>query len=360
LLSFDEIAGQGAAVEMLRGLLGTGRIPHALLFHGSEGVGKATAARVFAAALVCERDGELACGRCSSCSLLESGNHPDMLVVGRLTRAEIRKIDKKRGRAPLASHVPDAAEGDLGAQILVDQIRKLTELVGLRPRQGRRRVFLVDPAERMNREAQNALLKTLEEPPERTVLILVSGRPHLLLPTVRSRCFSVGFADLRAEDLVAVLEAKGVPAEEAEARAALAEGSVGRALSLDLDERRERRREIYEMLETLSSGPSALEQLPAMAASLAGKDEPTLLDGLRLLQGLLRDAARAGSGSGDERLLHADLAPGLIELSRRLGSERAAVLVRSVDRLRGDLRFNTNRVLIAEALLAAVAGGPLP
>jgi hypothetical protein len=97
-----------------------------------------------------------------------------------------------------------------------------------------------------------------------------------------------------------------------------------------------------------------------MAASLAGKDEPTLLDGLRLLQGLLRDAARAGSGSGDERMIHADLAQGLTDLGRRLGPERAAVLVRGVDRLRGDLRFNTNRVLIAEALLAAVAGGPLP
>jgi DNA polymerase-3 subunit delta' len=356
LLSFDEIAGQRAAVEMLRGLLGSGRIPHALLFHGSEGVGKATTARTFAAALVCGEGGGLACGQCHSCSLIGSGNHPDLLRVGRLTRAEI----KNKERARLVSHVTDASEGELGALILVDQIRKLNQLVGLRPRQGRRRVFLVDPAERMNREAQNALLKTLEEPPERSLLILVSARPHLLLPTVRSRCFSVGFADLPAEVLVPLLEASGVSAEEAEARAALSEGSVGRALSLDIDERRERRREVYEMLDSLSSGPAALERLPAMAASLAGKDEPTLLDGLRLLQGLLRDAARAGSGSGDERMIHADLAQGLTDLGRRLGPERAAVLVRGVDRLRGDLRFNTNRVLIAEALLAAVAGGPLP
>jgi hypothetical protein len=96
-----------------------------------------------------------------------------------------------------------------------------------------------------------------------------------------------------------------------------------------------------------------------MAAALAGKDEPTLQDGLDLMQGLLRDAARAGADAGDG-LIHADLAPGLNDLARQLGPDRAAELVRSVERARGDLRFNTNRLLIAEALLAAVAGGPLP
>jgi DNA polymerase-3 subunit delta' len=355
VLSFDEILGQPAAVGLLRGVLASGRVPHACLFHGPQGVGKATTARAFAAALVCDRGGDEGCGECVSCSLIASDGHPDVLRVGRLTRNEILKKDKGR----LDTHVPDAPEGDLGSQILVDQIRTLNGLVGLRPRQGRRRVLLIDPADRMNREAQNGLLKTLEEPPSRSVLILVSARPHLLLPTVRSRCFSVGFKLLRATELAGVLVARGIEDDEARARAALAEGSLGQALALDLDARRERRKEIFEMLEALSAGPSAVERLPAMAAALAGKDEPTLLDGLHLLQGLLRDAARAGTDAG-EALIHADLARDLTGLARRLGAARAAELVRSVDRLRGDLRFNTNRLLIAEALLAAVAGGPLP
>jgi DNA polymerase-3 subunit delta' len=358
MMRFDEILGQPAAIEMLRGVLGTGRVPHALLFHGPEGVGKSTVARAFAAALVCERSDEAACGDCATCSLLASGNHPDFLPVGRLTRKEIKGKETSR----LATHVGDASEGELGSRILVDQVRKLNELVALRPRQSRRRVFLIDPAERMNREAQNALLKTLEEPPERSALILVSARPHLLLPTVRSRCFSVGFSALRPADLAPLLEARGIPREEVHVRAALSEGSVGQALSLDLEARRERRGEIFEMLDALSSAPAAVERLPAMAASLAGKDEPTLLDGLALLQGMLRDAARTATSEegGDERLIHADLADALTGLGRRLGAGRAAGLVSSVERLRGDLRFNTNRVLTAEALLAAVAGGPLP
>jgi len=356
MMRFDEILGQPAAIEMLRGVLAKGRVPHALLLHGPDGVGKATVARAFAAALVCERGDDAACGDCASCALLASGNHPDFLLVGRLTRKEIKGKETSR----LATHVSDASEGELGSSILVDQVRRLNELVALRPRQGPRRVFLIDPAERMNREAQNALLKTLEEPPERSVLILVSARPHLLLPTVRSRCFSVGFSALRPADLAPLLEAHGIPRDEAHVRAGLSEGSVGQALSLDLEARRERRREVFEMLDALSSSPAAVERLPAMAASLAGKDEPTLLDGLALLQGMLRDAARVAAGDGSGCLIHADLEDALTGLGRRLGAARAADLVSSVERLRGDLRFNANRVLIAEALLAAVAGGPLP
>ena len=112
------------------------------------------------------------------------------------------------------------------------------------------------------------------------------------------------------------------------------------------------------MLEALAGGTRSLDRLPAMAASLAGKDVATLTDGLDLAQGLLRDAARqttAGSG-----LMHVDMEAGLTRLGRSLGPTRAAELVVGVERLRGDLRLNVNRTLIAETLLAAIAGGPLP
>jgi DNA polymerase-3 subunit delta' len=355
VLKLHEIAGQTAAVEMLRRVLRSGRVPQALLFHGAEGVGKATAATAFAAALLCEREGDAPCGACDSCSLIDKNGHPDFLLVGRLTRKEIQKKETSR----LATGTPDAGEGDLGAQILVDQVRKLNGLVGLRPRLGRRRVFLIDPAECMNREAQNALLKTLEDTPDHSVLILASSRPHLLLPTVRSRCFGVGFASLRADDLARLLASRGISRDEAAARAALSSGSPGRALALNLEERHERRREIYEILETLSSGTRGLEGLPAMAVVLAGKDESTLRDGLDMLEGLLRDALRTGA-TDDDGLIHPDLAGELRRVADRIGTRRAAQLVSSVERLRGDLRFNTNRTLIAEALLVAVAGGPLP
>jgi len=340
VLSFDEIVGQPTALHVLRGVLSTRRLPHALLFHGPAGVGKATTALTFAATLVCERDAQQACGSCDSCGLIARGNHPDLLRVTRLTRKEIDRQD----RARLSTQDPEAAEGDLGSLILVDQIRTLNGLVGLRPRQGRRRV----------------LLKTLEEPPERSLLVLISSRPHLLLPTVRSRCFSVGFTAMRANELSAVLEARGISRTEAAARAALAAGSLGDAIALDLDARRERRQTVYEMLDTLSGGSPAIDKLPAMAAALAGKDQATLLDGLDMAQALLRDAARADCVDGAEGLVHADLVRDLERLGGRLGSDRAATLVAGVDRLRASLRINANRTLIAETLLAAVAGGPLP
>ena len=357
MLRFAEILGQPTVVEQLRRLLVTDRVPQALLFHGPEGVGKATTASTFAAALVCERSGEVPCLDCAGCALAASGNHPDFLRVGRLTKTEVGK-DSTKSR--LATQKPDAAEADLGSQILIDQIRTLTRLIGLRPRHAGRRTFVIDPAESMGREAQNSLLKTLEEPPERSVLILVSARPYLLLPTVRTRCFSVGFSALGTPELVTILEQKGLPREEAASRAALAAGSLGQALDLDLDARLERRQTIYEMLDLLADSPAAIEKLSAMAACMAGKDVATLVDGLELAQALLRDAARAGCSAADHGLAHPDLAAGLTRLGQRLGPERAAALVGSVERLRGNLRFHTNRVLTAEALLAAVAGGPLP
>jgi len=357
MLSLDDIQGQPSSVAVLRGLLRSGRVPHALLFHGPSSVGKATTAKVFATALICGAQADGACGQCDCCRLAERGMHPDFIALGRLTKQESR-TDKKRGL--LRSEKPDAAEADLARQFYIDQIRTLIGLVSFSPRQGRRRVVIIDPADQLNLESQNALLKTLEEPPAPTVLILVTSRPNVLLPTVRSRCFSVGFAAMRTAELAALLRERGIEPDEAAARAALSGGRLGDALDLDLATRRSRREDVLGILQALSAGLVALDQLPSMITSFAGKDEPTLLDGLELAEGLLRDAARADVSDDDTDLLHADLRTELLQLGDRLGAERAATLVTSIERARGYLRYNTNRVLIAQTLLTAVAGGPLP
>lgn len=337
--AFAGMLGQENAIAVLNRMLETGRLPQALLFHGPEGVGKATAAVALSSALLCEAaDGPAPCGACPACGLVLAGNHPDLMTVVRLPRK-----DRK---------------DELHKFILVEQIRDLSHLASLAPRAGSRRIFIIDPADRMNLEAQNALLKTLEEPPGQALLILVAARPQVLIPTVRSRCFAVGFAALAADALAALLEARGLERDEALARASLAEGRPGRALELELQGLRDRREAVLEMLESLADGRTA--ELPVQAAALAGPDEATLVEGLDLLQGLLRDAARVASGPEEPPLVHADLAERVASLGLRLGPARAAGLVASVDRLRGDLRFSLNRTLVAESLLAAVAGGPLP
>ncbi len=348
MLSFDEILGHPGATALLQRIVETDRLPHALLFHGPENVGKATVATIFAATLLCEEDRNRACGDCDSCRMFEHGSHPDLLRVGLLPK----------GATIAAEAVEDADSSDLRSVVLISQIRELCQLAGLAPRHGRRRVFIVDPADRMNLEAQNGLLKTLEEPPGRAIVILVASRPHLLLPTVRSRSFAVGFSALRASELARLLVDRGMSADEAGERAALAEGRVGRALEVDLSDRRERRDQIVRILEALTSSPESLGDLPAMASALAGKDETSLLSGLEVLQGLLRDTARVHGNR--EAVLHVDLTQRLSEVGRRLDPPRAALLIASIERLRGYTRFNTNRTLIAESLLAGIAGGPLP
>jgi len=351
---FGDILGHRLSLELLSRMREGQRIPHALLLQGPEGVGKGTVARAFAASLFCETpvDRE-ACDRCTSCRLFSAGSHPDFSLVGLLPKTESAN----------AATTDSLAKSDEGTRrgILVEQIRDLSRRAGLAPRMAQRRVFMIDPADRMMVAAQNALLKTLEEPPASSTLLLIASRPHLLLPTILSRCFSLPFAAMRSSELAELLESRGYSRQEALARASLAEGRPGVALELDLESLRKRRDNVLDMLESLSASATIPADMSAMAAELAGKTEADLLQGLWLLQALLRDAARAGTRSSDDpHLVHVDAADRLRRLSRDLEPLRAASLIRSVERLRADLRFNLNRMLVAESLLAAVAGGPLP
>lgn len=351
MIRFHEVLGHKPAVDLLGRMLDTGRVPQALLFQGPEGVGKASIARSFATALLCESPAREACGSCTACRLAARGNHPDLLLVERLPR---KLAANSPGEGPSAS-------GELRSFVLVDQIRELSRVAALSPRQAARRVILVDPADRMNHEAQNALLKTLEEPPARCVLLLVAARPQMLLATVRSRCFTVSFGPLRPAELARLLQERGLPEKEAVARAALAEGRPGEALGLDLEDLLARRETVLEALEALTaSPPAAAALLPGLAAEMTGRDETSLLRGLDLLEALLRDAALTGAGAAGPALAHSDRTERLERLGRALGPQRIAGLITAVERLRHDLRLNLNRTLVVESLLAAVAGGPLP
>jgi len=356
VLSLTDVQGQPAAVELLSRALATGRVPPALLLHGPEGVGKRFLAEILAAALICEEPAAGAdgtpCGRCRSCRMIEHGSHPDLVHVSRLEREE--------DTDHLVPENGAVDEGDLRTEILIDQIRHLLEIVPLMPRAGRHRVVIVDPAERLNDEAQNGLLKTLEEPPARSMLVLVSASPHRLLPTVRSRCLAVGLRPLPPAELARILVRRGLGPAEAASRAALSAGRLGTALTLDLAGGRARRDELLSALSRLATERRAGTDFPELAQRLAGSDERTLLDGLDLAESLLRDAARVASRAGGPALMHADAAPALQRLATGLGARRAAELVAACERLRAMLRYNTNRMLIAETLLAAAAGGPLP
>jgi DNA polymerase-3 subunit delta' len=158
--------------QSLKSHIDSGRIPHALLMQGPAGLGKSALAALFARRLLCIEPGEMPCGHCHSCHLFEAGTHPDYQCV-------------------------DPEEP--GKAIKVDAIRKLINDLSLKPQYGGYRVFVVDQAEQMNLSSANALLKTLEEPAEQTVILLITHRPSRLPPTILSRCQKLSIRAPRKE-----------------------------------------------------------------------------------------------------------------------------------------------------------------
>jgi DNA polymerase III subunit delta' len=189
-------------------LVGLGeRLPHALLFVGPAGLGKRELAEALAARLLCAAptaDGQ-ACGRCATCTLRLSGNHPDLFVVVPAADAEVAETEEAREGGER-----DAAKKK-STQIVIEQIRDLQQSLMVTGHQSSRRVVVLDPAEAMNPFTANALLKLLEEPPEGCVFVLVSSAPRRLLPTIRSRCQQWSFARPAADAVGQWLEGAGAP-----------------------------------------------------------------------------------------------------------------------------------------------------
>ncbi len=223
---WDSFIGNELAIGMLRKSLQSKRVASAYLFHGPDGVGKSLAASNFAKGLVCEREEGDGCGVCSSCRRVDSGNHPDVHWYRPVGKMRLVKIEK---------------------------VRELAAQAALKAFESRWKVFILLEADRMRTEAQNALLKTLEEPPGRSVLILISSNPAGLLPTIVSRCQEICFLPIPREELQdAIAEKWDCEEEEAHLVAALACGSMGSAKRL-LDRDNLDRRQA--LLGLLAEGP---------------------------------------------------------------------------------------------------------
>lgn len=227
-MQLSEVRHQERAVSILRRALRSGRTHHAYLFEGPAGVGKELAARALAAQLLCEDDQRAAdadaCGRCPACRVFAAGNHPDFHLIHR----GLHKL-----------HPEPKIRRQKGLFLVIDVVRHfLIEPATMKPTQGRRRVFVIRDAERMNDEAQNALLKTLEEPPGTACLILVTSSADRLLPTIRSRCQRIPFGLLPTTFVARELQSRaGLDPTDARALAGLADGRLGVALqwhALDL------------------------------------------------------------------------------------------------------------------------------
>lgn len=273
-MPLSDVQHQDRAVAVLRRALRSGRMHHAYLFDGPEGVGKELTARALAARLLC-LDTSLAadadaCGQCTSCRLLARDSHPDLHVIDRA----LHKL-----------HPDRTIRSSKGLFLVVDVIRHfLIEPAGMMPTQSPHRVFLIRDAERMNEEAQNALLKTLEEPPGSACLILVTASASRLLPTIRSRCQRIPF-DLLPSDFVAAELAARTKLSSADAKtlAGLAGGRLGVALAWHK----------MDLLPDLDSVGQCLDALPAGDVETFAK---TLVE---LATGLAERARTAGTAADE-------------------------------------------------------------
>jgi DNA polymerase-3 subunit delta' len=340
-MPFSEIIAQDRALTPLRSALRRGALHHAYLFGGPEGVGKSRAARLLAQAANCEGGaaGQAAfrddpCGACGPCRKIEKGIHPDVVVL-----AEERVMAKAGAWEPKGGRSPSK-------DIVVDQVRDVVDRrLSLRRNEGRRRFVLIDPADAMNVQAQNALLKTLEEPPDDTTLVLVASSPDSLLPTIRSRCLRVPFAPLPADAIAARLVAKGHAPERARLAAALSGGSLGRALGLD-DETLAAEQEAVLAAATLD--PDDAGAWLAFARERGG-DRESAAELCELLLVWLRDVAAAQAGS--RALALADLSEATGRVAGDVSPAEALRRRREVRRAAAALRQNASPVLALEAML---------
>jgi len=372
-----DIVGQDSAVALLQRRMASGRMGHALMFTGPHGVGRRTTAVVLAAAMLCEspvtssNNGEFseleddfqltdACGLCNDCKTLGAGTHPDLAVISK----------------ELAAHHPDSEVRNRKMQNLGIGVIKHFLLNGayLAPSRGKGKVFIVREAELMTHVAQNALLKTLEEPPPGVTIILLCRRAEQMLPTTISRCHTVQFGPLPSEFVTEQLVRAEVPEDQAAFWAAFTDGSVGRSLSLAASEMYPVKCEIIDELARLGPGGDAglgerlqkITDAQAIAAVKAAKsqDKAELSKSLatrqatgtmlELLAAAFRDAISLSSGS-DRALVNSDQTAAIETIASRKPIRQLAGAIEQLSEYEQLLWRNVNPKIVWDNVVLTCA-----
>ena len=316
------------------------RIPQTLLFDGPEGVGKATLARRFAAALL---------GDAAKIEADDPSLEPNKAVVA---EREKWPADKRNEDPLLFSTHPDfvtfAPDGPL-RQITIEQMRLLKERAQFKPLKGNRRVFLIDHIDRANEQAANSLLKTLEEPPEYLVLIMTAENPYHLLPTIRSRAVPFHLAPLSNEQVRAMVQTRGL--SDLDRRIALAAGSPGLAVSMDLEAYDERRAAMLKLLE-VAAGRTPFADWAKISEAISLRKQEKLDVLIPILCHLLEDLLLLSARTGEIR--NFDLRDQLQNLVTRVSFAwiRAAVL--RADELSEFVRRNIQKSIALDAFVASM------
>ena len=327
-MPFREIAGHAHLKGLIARAAQRGSLPASLIFAGPAGVGKAMVALALAQFVNClSPQGDDACGECASCRRIVRGVHADVLRI---------------------------EPGDTGS-IKIDQVREAIERAAYRPFEGRRRVVIIDQAEQMGDNAQDAILKTLEEPPNASTFVLVTDTPDTLFPTIRSRCQRLRFGRLSPADVADVLiRHHGYGEADAHAAASLSDGSVGKALEEGSEDFVEARGAALQLLETVADNPPPGRRITGamgLPGATKGKaDREALGQALRALSSILRDLGAIEAQADDRALANADLRPKLERLRRAFDIDRTLSAFAATDRALNALDRNASPKIVADWL----------
>jgi DNA polymerase-3 subunit delta' len=329
---FSAIFGHHRLLSLLSRAIARDTLPPALLLAGPSGVGKRRTALAIASAVNCpapsstdtfERD---ACGKCASCRRIERGVHPDVIVI---------------------------EPGDTGT-IRIDTIRDAIDRAGYRPFEGHRRVVIIDEADALMHQAQNALLKTLEEMPSASIFVLVSSVPDSLLPTVQSRCPRLRFGPLSAADIAQALM-RDHRYNDADARAAAsdADGSLGRALAADSSDLGAARNDARRLLEQAARTDDPTRRLDVVrdlsgAKGTTASDRDRMAACLRALASLLRDLGIVATRADRRALANGDLEGQLEKWAGTLNHDRSLRAYVAVDQALAALERNASPKVVAD------------
>ncbi|MCK4404630.1 MAG: DNA polymerase III subunit delta' [candidate division Zixibacteria bacterium] len=340
-MSFNRVLDQKVPKKILSGALRRNLLASAYLFYGDQGTGKWTMALELAKAINCEKNCGGACDVCSSCLRIDKMIHPDVKMIFPVPSAktdeksqkEIEKYKKLKIQDPYV-----IVRFEKNINIPVEQIRAMQREIYLKPFEGKRKVIIIAEAEKMHISSANSLLKTLEEPPLDTNLILTSNDMNKLLPTVVSRCQQIRFGKIPAKIIEEkLMEAHQTDKEKASYCANISNGSYGRALDFLRGEKESLRQDAVDLLGVATEGKTS--QIIRMVNQMLQRwDRNSILEMFEFLISIFRDIYMVLEGY--DRLINSDMAPDVVKLSEKFERQnKVEYAFRMVDQIRFDCQI---------------------
>ena len=342
---FEQLIGNDHVKDLLRRMLEAKRLPGAMVFVGEEGVGKKLFALEIAKALNCRSPkGVEGCDAVPACKRISKFNYP-------------QSAESDDWKKIVWTDHPDVGMVVAPKRVLlVDQMREIEAAANYRPFEGAARVFIVEDADKLNESSGNALLKILEEPPHTSHIILLTSRPAMLLPTIRSRCQMIRFSPITAEEIENYLTQNKLGAgKDARIRARVARGSIGRALSQDTENFTKQREGMLKVLKALAAGDDQIQLLRSAEELNEARYKDEFEPRLDILETLIRDAWMLSLGVSAANVVNEDLLPQLKAISERLDRHRPGGWISQIEEMREQLIVNINRKAATDSLFLTMA-----